>query len=207
MKAPFDGLLVGCGLKDSKWITEDHQPQKIKDEFGRTARRENAPVRGILYKIDGDARREIQIKSLREWVWLMLELTPKRDFCVVSVRAFFVNFLMHSPKRYLNGLIIMVTFIPNTLCETKNCKLHPKPRRRAPRHFYNESTPPETRHFPIFDSGSNRLLIWRENGEKGMGHNVPFILSTIVVTLACIADPNVKSPILRAGRGPYVNKF
>ena len=38
-----------------------------------------------------------------------------------------------------------------------------------------------------------------------MGLNVPFILSKIVVKLACIADPNIKSPILRAGRGPYIN--
>ena len=26
------------------------------------------------------------------WVWLKLKLTSKGDFCVVSVRAFFVNF-------------------------------------------------------------------------------------------------------------------
>ena len=38
-----------------------------------------------------------------------------------------------------------------------------------------------------------------------MGLNVPFILSKIVVKLACIADPNIKSPILRAGRRPYIN--
>ena len=30
---------------------------------------------------------------------------PKGDFCVVSVQAFFVNFFMHSTKRYLNGQI------------------------------------------------------------------------------------------------------
>ena len=30
---------------------------------------------------------------------------PKGDFCVVSVRAFFVNFFTHSTKRYLNGQI------------------------------------------------------------------------------------------------------
>ena len=38
-------------------------------------------------------------------MWLKLKLTPKEDFCVVSVGAFFVNFFMHSPKRYLNGQI------------------------------------------------------------------------------------------------------
>ena len=48
-------------------------------------------------------------------------------------------------------------------------------------------------------------LIWRKDGEEGVGLNVPFILSKIVVTLAYIADPNIKSPILRAGRGPYIN--
>ena len=37
------------------------------------------------------------------WVWLKLKLTPKGDFCEVSVTAFFfANFFMHSPKRYLN---------------------------------------------------------------------------------------------------------
>ena len=53
------------------------------------------------------------------------------------------------------------------------------------------------RYFPIFDLG--------KDGEEGMSLNVPFILSKIVVRLACIADPNIKSPILRAGRGPYIN--
>ena len=38
-------------------------------------------------------------------VWLKLKLTPEGDFCVVSVKAFFVNFFMHSPKRYLKGQI------------------------------------------------------------------------------------------------------
>ena len=39
------------------------------------------------------------------WVWLKLKLTPKGDFCEVSVTAFFflfANFFMHSLKRYLN---------------------------------------------------------------------------------------------------------
>ena len=40
------------------------------------------------------------------WVWLKLKLTPKGDFCVVSVSAFFVNFFMHSTKRWTN----IVTF-------------------------------------------------------------------------------------------------
>ena len=38
-----------------------------------------------------------------------------------------------------------------------------------------------------------------------MGLIVPFILSKIVVELACIAEPNIKYPILRAGRWPYIN--
>ena len=53
--------------------------------------------------------------------------------------------------------------------------------------------------------GSCPSLFWGKDGEEGVGLNVPFILSKIVVTLACIADPNIKSPILRAGRGPYIN--
>ena len=44
-------------------------------------------------------------------------------------------------------------------------------------------------------------------GKRGVGFNVPFILSKIVVTIAWIADPNMKSPILRAGRGPYINSL
>ena len=39
------------------------------------------------------------------WVWLKLKLTPKGDFCVVSVRTSFVNFSTYSIKRYLNGQI------------------------------------------------------------------------------------------------------
>ena len=39
------------------------------------------------------------------WVWLKLKLTPKGDFYVVSVEALFVNFFMHSTKRYVNGQI------------------------------------------------------------------------------------------------------
>ena len=38
-------------------------------------------------------------------VWLKLKLTPDVDFCVVSVRAFFVTFFIRSPKRYLNWQI------------------------------------------------------------------------------------------------------
>ena len=36
------------------------------------------------------------------WVWLKLKRTLKKDFCEVSVTAFFANFFMHSPKRNLN---------------------------------------------------------------------------------------------------------
>ena len=37
------------------------------------------------------------------WVWLNFKLTPKGNFCAVSVRAFFVNFFMYSTTRYLDG--------------------------------------------------------------------------------------------------------
>ena len=36
-------------------------------------------------------------------VWLKFKLTPEGDFCLVSVRAFFVNFFMHGTERYLSG--------------------------------------------------------------------------------------------------------
>ena len=45
---------------------------------------------------DGDARHKIQIKTVKGrsmWVWLKLKLTPKWDFCVVCVMAFFFKFL------------------------------------------------------------------------------------------------------------------
>ena len=32
------------------------------------------------------------------WVWLKLELTPKGDFAKTVIMAFFVKFLMYSPK-------------------------------------------------------------------------------------------------------------
>ena len=36
-------------------------------------------------------------------MWLKLKVTPKGDFCKVSVTVFFsANFFMHNPKRYLN---------------------------------------------------------------------------------------------------------
>ena len=64
------------------------------------------------------------------WVWLKLKLTPKGDFCVINVRPFFVNFFIHSTKRYLNGPIWWLS-IPNTQSETKICNLHPKAVRPA----------------------------------------------------------------------------
>ena len=90
----------------------------------------------------------------------------------------------------------MVTFIPNTLCETKIYNLHPKARLRAPCHFYMGVLPGSTPFSHLW---------FGERWGEGVSLNVPFILSKIVVTLACIADPNIKSPILRAGRGPYIN--
>ena len=47
-------------------------------------------------------------------------------------------------------------------------------------------------------------MIWEKGGEEGVGLSFVFILSKIVVPLACIADPNMKSPILRPGRGRYI---
>ena len=61
-------------------------------------------------------------------VWLTLKTTTKGDF---RVKAFLVNFFMHSPKRYLNYGQILVTFRAKTLRETKICNLHPKARRRV----------------------------------------------------------------------------
>ena len=64
---------------------------------------------GTPSKSDEDARGKTQIKSPEGgpmWVWLKFKLTPKEDFSVVSVRAFFVNFFMHSTKRYLDEQIV-----------------------------------------------------------------------------------------------------
>ena len=60
---------------------------------------------GLLFKSDGVVHWRIQIKPIRRpmWVWLKFKLTPKGDFCVVNVMAFFVNFFMYSINRYLNG--------------------------------------------------------------------------------------------------------
>ena len=72
------------------------------------------------------------------WVWLELLLTAKWDFCVVSVRAFF----MHSTKRYLKGQISWLS-IPNTVIETKICNFHAKRDDEHPRYFYKGvATPP-----------------------------------------------------------------
>ena len=53
--------------------------------------------------------------------WLKIKLTLKEDFCDVSVTAFFSNFFMHSPKRYLNEHIQSLS-VPNGLSESKICK-------------------------------------------------------------------------------------
>ena len=76
------------------------------------------------------------------WVWFKLKLTPKGDFCVVSVRAFFVNFFMHRTEQYLNGQIWWLS-IPNTLSEIKICNLHPKTRRRVSPFFFIWEAPAE----------------------------------------------------------------
>ena len=82
---------------------------------------------GLSYKSDVDAHRKVRIKPLMRpmWVWLELKLASKGDFCVVSVRALFVNFFMYSPKRYLNGQIWRLS-IPDKIYNS-----HPKARRRA----------------------------------------------------------------------------
>ena len=36
-------------------------------------------------------------------MWLTLRLTPKKDHIKADITAFFVNFFMQSPKRYVNG--------------------------------------------------------------------------------------------------------
>ena len=64
-------------------------------------------------------------------VWLKLELNPKGDFCVVSVRAFFVNSFIHITKRYLNWQRKWLS-IPNTLNETDTLKRD----KEHPHHFY-----------------------------------------------------------------------
>ena len=99
-------------------------------------------------EVDGDmdVHRKIQIKSLRRpmWVWLKFKLTPKGDFCVVNVRACFVNLFMYSTNRYLNGQTYNSDAPSQThKSETKISKnLHPKAIRRAsPSLFY--WSPPE----------------------------------------------------------------
>ena len=51
-----------------------------------------------IYTFDGDASRKIKIKSLRE---NSVKLTPSKT----DIAAFFVNFFMQSPERYLNRRI------------------------------------------------------------------------------------------------------
>ena len=53
----------------------------------------------MLASRDGHVRQKIQIRETK------LKLTLKGDFSVISGSAFFVNFVMHSTKRYLNGQI------------------------------------------------------------------------------------------------------
>ena len=73
------------------------------------------------------------------WVWLKLKLSLKGDFCEVSVTAFFANFFMHSPQRYLNEHSKSLS-VSNTLRETKICK------RRAPASLLCGISPGEANH-------------------------------------------------------------
>ena len=68
-------------------------------------------------------------------VWLKGEHTK------TDVTTFFVNFLMHGPKQYLNGQIQWLS-IPNTLNETKIGNLHNKARRQeSPSLLYESAAP------------------------------------------------------------------
>ena len=88
-------------------------------------------------------------------MWVKLKLTLKGDICEVSVTAFFANFFMHSPKRYLNEYIKSLS-VPNTLRETKICK------RRAPASLLYGSSPTEANHRLFYlisrKVNDNRLL-------------------------------------------------
>ena len=68
------------------------------------------------------------------WVWLKLKLTPKSYFCVVSVRAFFVNFFMYSTKRYVNRQI--VTTHPKHHTWDQNLQFTTQSLDEQPRQFY-----------------------------------------------------------------------
>ena len=59
------------------------------------------------------------------WVWLKLNPSSKGDFCVVSVRAFFVNFFA------IPEWARIVTFHPKHVSETEICNLQPKVKQRA----------------------------------------------------------------------------
>ena len=74
-------------------------------------------------------------------MWLKLKLTPKGDFCEVSVTVFFffANFFMHNPERYLNEHVELIS-VPNNRSETKICK------RRAPTSLLYGSPPGEADH-------------------------------------------------------------
>lgn len=83
------------------------------------------------------------------WVWLNRKLTPEGDHTRRDITAFFVNFFMPSPKRYLNEQMSLLS-IPNSTSETKICNLHGWVSRQAP-----SGSPPESlvgassRHFIV----------------------------------------------------------
>ena len=55
-------------------------------------------------------------------MWLKLKPTPKGDFCVVRVRACFVNFSMHSTRRQNN----IIPFHPKCPKQDQNLQFTPQ---------------------------------------------------------------------------------
>ena len=82
---------------------------------------------------EGDSHTEVTgmptpLKGRPMWVWLKLKLAPKGDFCAVSVTTcifLYINFFMHSPKRYLSEWTNIVTFRPINPKQDRNLQFTP----------------------------------------------------------------------------------
>ena len=107
------------------------------------------------------------------WVWL--KLTPKVDFCLVSVRAFFVNFFTHSTKRYLDGHQTLLVRPKSAICTPKRDDEHPC-------HFYMKVLPPPPHRKPMYTLSVSITMLTRQRSPFHAEHCIQSICFSYCLT-------------------------
>ena len=91
-------LLSWSSMRRTRWPPKS--PSLYADVVGSPREDSHTKIKGILV-----GKLKLNPWGRPMWVWLKLKLSLKGDFCEVSVTAFFANFFMYSPKKYLNEYI------------------------------------------------------------------------------------------------------